>query len=377
MQRAWTSPFSPGWGLALPLAGLSLVETLAAAENQIQGPRWVVGLVSAAAVLLLAWRIDHPLAVLVTLAAALAVPMWVWGASQLSIPALALAVAVFACGRHASPRSAWVALPVGMATVLLQIDLDPSTSLADSWTWALNIFWIFGLGVWFRQKEALVRATNEQAEERVRRAAVEERLAVARDLHDLLAHNLSVMVVQAEAASALSVDDPTRAGRAMQIVSDTGRSALGEIRRLLPALREDVTSDEQRGPVSLVADLQTVAARLQEAGVAVHLNVDAESDTLRPETVRCAELLVQEALTNVLRHSSADAAAVTVVCTGSELEVTVDDSGPPSDNGTKGTGHGLLGMRERVEAMGGSLEVGPNGSGYRVRAQLPATGLAR
>jgi signal transduction histidine kinase len=201
--------------------------------------------------------------------------------------------------------------------------------------------------------------------EEAQQAATRERLAIARDLHDIVAHHVSVIAVQAEAAQSVLAAQPERAGRAMADVADTARVALGELRRLLGVLRSEHDFAPQPG-LDAIDDLVDTVRR---AGMDVHLSrsVDAPVDAVAGLT---AYRVVQEALTNVLKHAGPCATDVALSVSDDVLLVSVVDDGlgPRSANG----GHGLVGMRERVSVLGGTLDAGavPTG-GFAVRARLP------
>ncbi len=371
------SALPDGWLVTAALACAAAVELAAAAPEQVQGPRPLVGVFVVAGILPLGVRTTRPLTALLLESLIFSVPMLLWGASQLAVPALAAAVAVFACGRYGQMPRSLLAVPVGAGMTVMHAAFDPLTEVADAWVWSLNSIWVFGLGVWFQSKEQLSRALQDQSDERARAAAAEERLTIARDLHDVLAHSLSVMTVQAEAAAALVADQPEKARTAMEAVSDTGRGALREIRSLLPTLRDGAAEDDLS--TDLAQALRSLAVRMNQASLHVDVRTDSDVSHLPPEVVACVHHVVREALTNSLRYSAADRAAVDVRTVGGWLEVQVVDPGPAKapHRGLGGSGLGLRGMSERAAALGGEVSAGPQGAGFRVVARIPAAVAVR
>jgi signal transduction histidine kinase len=371
MRRPSRRLLPEGLGVALALAAAGLVELMIANPAVVRGPRAVLAAVVVVVALTLYKRRQMPLAVLVVQSVLLAAVWLIWGASQLAAPALAVAIAVFSCGRYGTRPLALIALPVGAGDVLLHAALDPASEFATSWTWALNVLWIFGAGAWLRQKEQLLTRTQAEAAERERAAAIEERLRLARDLHDILAHNLAVIIVQAEAGAA---SGPSAAS--LNRIATIGRKALTDLRALLPALREGDHGEDHTTaapPHVGVDDLPSLANRLSGAGLDVRLRVHSdELSNLPPAVAECVYRLVQEGLTNAVRHSECQAVDVTIERCNGELHVLVDDAGPAADKpaGTP-VGYGLQGMRERITSLGGSVSAGPRDTGFRVEAALP------
>jgi signal transduction histidine kinase len=208
-----------------------------------------------------------------------------------------------------------------------------------------------------------------------RHAAGEERVRIARELHDVVAHNVSLMVVQAQALAATSGGDAEQRA-ALGRLANLGRDALSEMHRMLGVLRLDAAGDAEREPQPGVGELGKLVAQTAESGLDVSLAVQGEPRELSSAINLSAYRIVQEALTNVIRHAAAQHVDVELSYTPRELNVTVTDDGrgvqPAPANGSAG-GHGLVGMRERVALFGGTLEAGAGagGRGYRVRASLP------
>jgi signal transduction histidine kinase len=214
--------------------------------------------------------------------------------------------------------------------------------------------------------EQLEREREEQAQ----LAVAEERGRIARELHDVIAHAVSVIVVQAQAGPHL-VENPRRAIGVFHAIESSGRDALEELRRLLGILR---SADEQLaiGPQPGLGSLQSLIEQVRASGLPVELRIEGEPVHLPAGIDLSAYRIVQEALTNVVKHTE-DAAAEVVIRYGEHaLELDVVDDGHGRATSTNGSGHGLIGMRERVALYGGTLEAGTrNGGGYAVCARLP------
>jgi len=220
-------------------------------------------------------------------------------------------------------------------------------------------------------------AELEQArEELARRAVVEERLRLARELHDVVAHAMSVIAVQSGVGAHVAKTQPEEAAKALAAIEATSRAALTELRRLLGVLRQDSEPQASLTPVPGLANLDSVLTEVGKAGLAVRVRVEGTPSSLPAGVDLSAYRIVQEALTNVVKHAGPAHAQVVVGYRDQEVTVEVIDDGrgaaTPVGDGRMGTGHGLIGMRERVAAFGGELEVGPRpGGGFRVAARLP------
>ncbi|MGW4207363.1 sensor histidine kinase [Lentzea sp. NPDC004789] len=223
---------------------------------------------------------------------------------------------------------------------------------------ALGAVWVIGYTT--RLRRSFLTRENEQ---RAEQALSDERLRIARELHDVVAHNLSLIAVQA--ANAAHVRSPEHAYEALEVISETSRAALTEMRGLLGVLR----SDADLAPSPGLAGLAQLADRASLAGVRVAL--DVRGDAAVPEGVGLsAYRIVQEALTNVVKHAAPASCTAVVEVTGESVRIEVTDDGP----GVKelGAGHGLIGMRERVAVYGGTFSAGPGeDGGFRVVAELP------
>ena len=213
-------------------------------------------------------------------------------------------------------------------------------------------------------------------EELARRAVAEERLRLARELHDVVAHAMSVIAVQSGVGAHVADSRPGEVGKALAAIEATSRDALTELRRLLGVLRQDGDPQASLAPAPGLANLEGLLAEVAEAGLAVKLRVEGRPAPLPAGLDLSAYRIVQEALTNVVKHAGPAHAQVMICYRDHEVAVEVTDDGrgvgAVAGDGRRGTGHGLIGMRERVAAFGGDLEVGPRpGGGFRVAARLP------
>ncbi|MFI9047120.1 sensor histidine kinase [Streptomyces sp. NPDC053427] len=240
----------------------------------------------------------------------------------------------------------------------------------------LTVVLAWTAGQWRRAQQARMRAE-------MRRAVVEERARIAREVHDVVAHCLSVMVIQASAADDVFTERPEQARQALRAIETGARSALGELRLLLRAFRPDTGEDEvgdQREPGSSLARLDDLVDTVRATGMRVHVHRTGAIDELPAAVDLAAYRIVQEALTNTLRHAAgADEVRVRVAAEGEYVTVTVVDNGHPSQGRSTaaGAGRGLVGMKERARLVGGSLHAGPlPGGGFEVAARLPVEGAS-
>lgn len=277
-----------------------------------------------------------------------------------------------AAGAHADVRSALVGALVGYASIaVILVDDRPRLASTLSVIGVSAVTWAIGRAFAERGRRA------ERLEERADRlershadAVAGERATIARELHDVIAHSVSVMTVQAGAARVLLDEDrPERARESLLAVEETGRQALGEMRRLLGILRGD-DHDTRLAPQPGIAAIEGLAEQIRAAGLPVDVVVDGEPRPLPPGADLAAYRVVQEALTNALKHAGAARAEVSIRYGRTALELTVTNDGRARRNGR--VGHGLVGMRERVALYGGEFSAAPRpGGGYAVRASLP------
>ncbi|MET0237130.1 MAG: sensor histidine kinase [Kibdelosporangium sp.] len=247
----------------------------------------------------------------------------------------------------------------------------------------LAFCWVLGEFVGARRAyqsevEQRLQLLENERDQQAKIAVAEERARIARELHDVVAHAVSVMVVQADGASYAVHSNPELAERAVKTISSTGREALTELRRLLGVLRADDTESE-RTPQPGTSSLNDLAERVRLVGLPVRLKLKGELDGLPAGIGLGVYRIVQEALTNTLKHAGAGASAmvrVSRIGDNVELDITDDGFGTPHELVSISGGNGLIGMRERANVFGGSLDAGPRpGGGWHVRAILPVQGL--
>ena len=330
------------------------------------------------------WRRSQPLLTLAcVLGGLLPMAFWLTQPPNMFAAVLMLLSASYAVGRHESGRRSVAGL-VAAATVVIVVAIifDPDDIFFPV-TFFCIVPWLAGRTI--RNQTALARELAEKAEraehareEDERRAIALERSRIARELHDVLAHNLSVMVVQAGAARRIVDRNPEQAVEVAALIERTGREALAEIRHLFGPVRRG-QGESLSGPPS-IARLDELVRGARAAGLKVELRVVGDPVDLPAGIDLTAYRIVQEALTNSLKHSGSARASVTVAYEPNELVLTVEDDGEGSREGDDlsdtGGGHGLVGMRERAALYGGLVQAGRRrGGGFAVRARLPTRPL--
>ena len=342
------------------------------------------------------------------LPAALLAPLWAWplllrrrfpiGAPTLALLSVATAVAidpkgnnhlnfpffcalgsVFVFGGTFERRKAYAGGLISLAVLLFVATILPNRSVGN-YLGPLVIFsaiWAAGFFLATRSQqiaEAAERADRaERAREEEARAAVaEERARIARELHDVVGHSVSVMTVQAAAARRLLKPDQEREREALLVVEQTGREALAEMRRLVGVLRRPEEAPAL-APQPSLDHVDKLVAQAKDAGLPVELHVEGKPVPLSAGIDLTAYRLVQEGLTNAVKHANAEHAEVLVRYSDGHVEITVSDDGRGGGNGD-GSGHGLVGMRERVSVYGGELRAGPlPEGGFALHARLPVS----
>jgi signal transduction histidine kinase len=368
------------WLIVLALGGLAFVEIWE--EASFAGPRPINTLLFGFAILALLWRRLAPITVLFIAVATLGIQANFFDPS--SQPPLTgfliLQVAFYSVAAHGKGRRAIIGGAVAGAAAILVIDLPRLLSgenpgdIVPTWA-AYAIAWIFGRLVGQGRLKAarlqdLAAQLEREREEKARLAVADERSRIARELHNVVAHSVSVIVVQAQAAQRLLEGEQQGARQALGSIEETGRQALAEMRRLLGILHRS-GEDPALAPQPSLEHLDALIERTREAGLTVELRIEGEPEPLAPGLDLTAYRIVQEALTNALKHAGPAHAEVVVRYTSEELELEITDDGPGTGNGG-GAGHGLIGMRERLSLYGGDLESGRrNGGGYLIRARLP------
>ena len=327
----------------------------------------------------LAWRRRFPVAVLFTVIAAAVCAEFAIRPSQGPVASwIAVIVAFYSVAAHCAGRRAMLGGGIGLAMLAVLIAAGQPGTLSPPSLLILAGAWL--VGRYQRQRRSQVSLLQDRAtrlerdrEEQARAAVTQERGRIARELHDIVAHSVSVMVIQAQAGQRL-ISDAAQAGTAFGSIEASGREALVELRRLLAILR---TADDQLviGPQPGLGSLESLIEQVREAGLPVDLRIEGQQVPLPPGVDLSAYRIVQEALTNTIKHAGPAKAEVILRYDTSALELEITDTGTGTAPGGIGTGHGLIGMRERTALVGGDLVTGPrDAGGYLVRARLPLAG---
>lgn len=368
-------------------AGIFAVGAVVDANSQ---PQRSLGALAVASLVVLmgsiAWRrVDPAATTLVAISALIAFTISSHYHGDGSFEVAAVALNFYTLGRSSqTPSSAprTVALLAYWLAGAAVVTFVPPGGSAGNFVggWAFVGVLPCAVGWALERRRALVAKLGAQAAELrteqvlgARRAALEERNRMARELHDVIAHCMSVMVVQTQAARRVAPTDPEAARRALRAVERSGREALVELRRLVGALRregEDLTLAAAPG----LAQLDALVRRARAAGLPVDVRIEGGPRPLAPGVELVAYRVVQEALTNALKHAGPATASVTVMIGTDALDLRVIDTGRGSSERTSsnGSGHGLVGMAERVELYGGTLETGPGPEGgFEVSARIP------
>ncbi|WP_153392742.1 sensor histidine kinase [Ornithinicoccus halotolerans] len=379
MERLAWSQRAQDAGLAVLVAAVGLAEVWLPLESVMgDGSPWVssVGILVVAA--LLTQRRTRPWLALSVMAVWPVLGVVTGGQLQILffgqlVPFL---VIVYSLARHGVGRITWLGAAAAAALMILAdifVDLlQEPTELIFHWG-VVTLAYLSGRGL--RASEDRATASTRRAveaenatRERALAAVADERARIARELHDIVAHSVSVMIVQAGAAEQVVEEDPEFARRALRTIRGTGTEALAEMRRAVTMLRAPETAD--LSPQPGVQALPALVEAVGDTGLQVELTVTGPPADLPAGLDLTAYRIIQEALTNVRRHSGAGRAQVTLDASGDTLCIEVTDPGPARPNGQE-PGHGLIGMAERVALFGGRLETDADGPGFAVRAVLP------
>jgi signal transduction histidine kinase len=366
------------------VASATTIETLAG--NYDDGPMWRVVVTGLLSTLPLAVRRRYPVGVFVFVLLMIVLESALFGSNEGIGVFFGVLISTYTLAAHRPLRPAVAGLLLFVPVMAFANWRDNGNPLEDlEFIVALvGGFWVAGRVAWSRQQ--LVTQLEAQAAEvergraaEARAVAGEERARIARDLHDVVAHSISVMVVQAEAGEALA-NDRSRTIDALHAIQRTGRSALADLRLMLGVLREDADGGDDTevgslSPSPRLRDADTLLAQVRAAGVDVKLTVEGEARDLPASVDLAAYRVLQEALTNIIRHVGPTHAEAKLRYGTDDLLVEIVDTGngqkPEHSLAHAGAGRGLLGMRERVGAFGGDLQAGPSGNGFRVRARIP------
>jgi signal transduction histidine kinase len=381
LRRLW--PFAKRyWFDALVVAGIAVTIVVAVADRHNKdgpdGPLWFDVLASIAFLVPFFFRRRYPFgapaAVGVILAAASFVDSGFVNDEFTAFLSGISAAFMFGMLKERSQALAGAAVLVGTVAVIAHNQGDhPGDFLFPSIVF--GVAWIVGyfLGQKLREgTEAKERAERleQEREEQARAAVAEERARIARELHDIVGHSVSVMTVQAAGVRSLLRPEQEREREALEIIEQTGREALAEMRRLVGVLRRP-EEGPALAPQPSLEHVEKLVSQAREAGLPVKLRVEGDPVQLPAGVDLTAYRLVQEGLTNAIKHARAENAEVVVRYGGGRVELTVSDDGRGDGDGVKG-GNGLVGMRERVSVYGGELDAGPRPEGgFRLHATLP------
>ena len=371
------------WFDALVLVGLAawLVDAVVYvnARNAEDGPLWFDILAVFVFMTPLLARRRFPLGSLIVPVVAIGLTSFV-DSGLIKHPFVAFCLALTICfrfGMRPNRRTSLVGLLFVIAIAAF-VELNAPEGKVGDFIWdtiTFTVAWIIGFAVGQKYREvdeAKERAelAEREREERARRAVADERTRIARELHDVVGHSVSVMTVQASAVRRVLDQDQERVSEALQVVEQTGREALAEMRRMVGVLRH---ADEAPAlaPQPSLAEVERLVQHARDRGLSVELSVEGDPVDLPTGIDLTAYRLVQEGLTNAIKHARAEQAEVVIRYEDGHVELTVSDDGSGGGDGG-GSGHGLVGMRERVTVYGGELEAGPRPEGgYRLRARLP------
>ena len=383
-----TKRLRPGDWLAIDcvVAVLLAVAFLVGSTRPAYGvPIWVAYLLALVSTLPVAVRRLWPLPVLGVVLAGSVAAMAIGTGKD---PSVAVAFVLYLVGlRYPRRTSAAVLAGVLAATVAGTLAGGAALGYNEAGNLAARVAgqavflaagWVIGVAV--REQRAYTAGLHEQAERRVqaqlaeaRRAVAEERLRFAREMHDVVAHSLSLIAMQAGVGHYVADARPDEAARTLASIEATSRAAMREMRRLVGVLRDDQARPEL-APAHGLADVGQLITSTANAGVRVQLEVRGTQRPLPPGVDLAAYRIIQEALTNVVKHAQTTAGRVVVTHTDDAicLEITDAGHGAPADSVTVGPGHGISGMAERVSLFGGDFHAGPlPGRGFRVAARLP------
>jgi signal transduction histidine kinase len=370
-QRGWAeasrrlAPYlDPALGIvaaALALASL-LATDPASIDPRLEDPDLLSAVATVVAAGALAWRRTWPVAsYAVFVAGALVVSGTFHYIGLLSVLML---LSLYSLTTHGRRRDALLGLAAGVASFVgLGLAGVPDLRTKDVLLAIALLVAAWAVG-------DAVRSRREQHRDQLRTAVTEERLRIARELHDVVAHSMSLIAVQAGVGAHVIRTDPAAAEQSLDVIAETSRRALEQTRSMLGMLREE-SEDGTRPPAQGLDDLPALVRDVQAAGLEVELVRSGVVGGVDPAVSLTAYRIVQESLTNIVKHSAATTATVTVTASGPTLELEVTDPGPGRAAVATGGGHGLVGLDERARLVGGVVSYGARGSGFRVHATLP------
>jgi signal transduction histidine kinase len=369
----------PAPDVAIALIGLGMAELVVWAGREtigtpVTGPLWLRALFPLTLALPLAWRRRAPLGAFVVVMGTVVVQgLWTENSPEGFELMWCVGIAMFSAAAYAERSRAVAALVLGSIGYVVYAATNAdvrSGRSSDQWAGgffaiALVATWLVGVYLRSRRLDAAARTRAAALEDEVRQAVTDERARLARELHDVISHNLSAVVVQAAGARATGSADPST----LEKIERSGRESLVEMRRLLGVLRRSDDGPDL-APQPALSDLPALAASLSTYGVPVDLTVEGETRNLSPALELSVYRLVQESLTNVLKHAGPARATVRVDVGPDIVTVDVEDDGGGGEVDLHG-GHGLVGMRERVALFDGEVTAGPRPrGGFAVHARL-------
>lgn len=386
MTRGWFRPVSAAqWAIDSAVIGLFVIAALVAMPSLVGTFSWPLGLVTV--VFMTAALGLSRVAPAISLAVAWAGALLQMGTGQPPMPAnVAIFVVLFATAAYGTRLVFWLGFAsaflgaVAIATyIVLFLSgglLGGSMRVSDyvvsliatfsSALFALLLSWTLGALTRSIVRAREGRRAQREAEERA--AAEEERGRIARDMHDVVAHSLAVVIAQADGARYAAAADPEAATRALGTISQTARGALADVRMLLTQLRHR----EAQGPQPTLADLEELYQQVRAAGVDLRVDVDPAPPGTPPAAVQLAVYrILQEALTNALRHGDGGPVDVGLSWLPDRVGLQVRNGIRSEPRGSEPGGHGLIGMRERAQLVGGALDAAPEGGSWVVRATIP------
>ena len=377
-QRGWAeasrrlSPYlDPAIGIVAAAAALVslLVTDPDSIDPRLKEPDLVSAVATVAAAGALAWRRSRPAtSFAVMVVGSLVVSLTDHYIGLLSVLML---LSLYSLAAHGRRRDGLVGLGAGalcfVGLALLDVP-DLGTSVLLQSLALLVAAWALG---------DAIRSRRQYQKEQVLAAVTEERLRIARELHDVVAHSMSLIAVQAGVGAHVIGTDPKAAEQNLEVIADTSRKALEQTRSLLGLLREE-GEEGNRPPTQTIDDIDSLVQDVRAAGLDVTSTRTGDSKELDPAVSLTVYRLVQESLTNVIKHSAAATASVDLRFSGDRVDVDVADPGPArATTNSTGSGHGLVGLGERVALVGGTVTSGVEGDGFRVHASLPADGGQR
>jgi signal transduction histidine kinase len=357
--------------LAAALAAVGVIETLTSSDLAHDAGTVAAALLTTAP---LAWRRVAPLGTLVAVTVAISIASILVDSFETFYVFMTGLLATYSAGANADRTRALIGIAVVAVWIVVGFAVDPNRGGAGDYLFVAILFggaWALGAALRARglQAKSLERRA-ERAEHEREVAVAHERARIARELHDVVAHTVSLMVIQTGAVRRRIHRERPEDAELLTEVESAGRDAIEELRRLLGILR-DPGEALSLAPQPGLDRLGPLVEQVRDAGLAVDLRVEGERVAIPPGVDLAAYRIVQESLTNALKHAGPARAVVQLRYATRAIGIEVTDDGPGTHNGG-GTGHGLVGMRERAALYGGTLEAGPRPEGgYAVRATLP------